>query len=108
MLERASARFVPSRSVMVAFEGRDKPRAYGVVANLSDGGACVWTDARLEAGQQVALSISFARASRPVPAEARVVWSAPDTGAGARRYGVEWDPNTPEAPHLRRLISESA
>jgi Tfp pilus assembly protein PilZ len=108
MRERANARFVPSRSVTVAFEGRDSARAYGVVANLSEGGACVWTDARLEEGQQVTLSVSFARASRPVPTEARVVWTGPEVSTGARRYGVRWDAETPEAPHLRRLISESA
>jgi Tfp pilus assembly protein PilZ len=108
MRERANARFVPRRSVTVAFEARDKPRAYGVVANLSDGGACVWTDARLEAGQQVSLAVSFARTSRPVAAEARVVWTGPETGSATRRYGVQWDTKSPEAPHLRRLISESA
>jgi Tfp pilus assembly protein PilZ len=108
MRERANARFVPSRSVTVAFEGRDKPRAYGVVANLSEGGACVWTDASLDAGQQVTLAVSFARASRPVPAEARVVWTGPSTGSGTRRYGVQWDTETSETLHLRRLISESA
>jgi len=108
MRDRADPRFVPSRSVTVAFEGRDKPRAYGVVANLSGGGACVWTDARLEAGQLVTLAVSFARASRPIPAEARVVWTGAETGSGARRYGVQWDAETPDASHLRRLISESA
>jgi Tfp pilus assembly protein PilZ len=108
MRERANTRFVPSRSVTVAFEAQDKPRAYGVVANLSDGGACVWTDARLDAGQQVRLAVSFARASRPVPADARVVWTGPETGSGTRRYGVQWDAEAPEALHLRRLISESA
>ena len=46
--------------------------------------------------------------ARPVPTEALVVWSGPEQGTGARRYGVQWDPKTPEAPHLRRLISESA
>jgi Tfp pilus assembly protein PilZ len=108
MRERANARFVPSRSVTVAFEARDRPRAYGVVANLSDGGACLWTDARLEAGQQVSLAVSFARAPRPVAAQARVVWIRPETGSGTRRYGVQWDAEAPEALHLRRLISESA
>jgi hypothetical protein len=108
MRERANARFVPSRSVTVVFESRDNTRAYGVVANLSEGGACVWSDAHLKAGERVRIAVSFARASRPVPADAQVVWTGPGSKPGASRYGVQWDPETPEAAHLRRLISESA
>jgi len=108
MRERAAARFVPRRSVTVVFEGRDNTRAYGVVADLSEGGACVWSDAHLKPGQQVRLAVSFARASRPVSAEARVVWTGPGSKPGASRYGVQWDAETPDAAHLRRLISESA
>ena len=96
----------PRRSVTVVFEGRDNTRAYGVVANLSEGGACVWTDAHLKAGERVELAVSFARASRPVPAEARS--SGPDPGAARgqplrRAVGRR----RPRAEHLRRLISES-
>ncbi len=108
MRERADARFVPNRSVTVAFEGRDNTRAYGVVANISEGGACVWSDAHLKAGERVRLAVSFARSSRPVPAEAQVVWTGPGSKPGASRYGVRWDPQMPEAEGLRRLITESA
>jgi len=108
MRERANTRFVPSRSVTVVFEGRDNTRAYGVVANISDGGCCVWSDAHLKAGERVRLAVSFARASRPLPVEARVVWTGPGSRPGASRYGVEFDAETPEGTHLRRLISESA
>ncbi len=108
MRERANARFVPSRPVTVVFEGRDNTRAYGVVANLSEGGVCVWSDAHLKAGQDVSLAVSFARASRPVHAEGRVVWTGPGSKPGASRYGVQFDPETPDVEHLRRLISESA
>jgi len=107
MRERAKARFVPRRAVTVAFEGQGDARSYGVVANISEGGACVWSDAPLKQGQRITLAVSFARASRPVPAEARIVWTGPGSRPGANRYGVEWDPQTPEAEHLRRLISES-
>jgi len=107
MRERAKARFVPRRSVTVAFEGQGNSRSYGVVANLSESGACVWSDAPLKAGQRITLAVSFARASRPVPAQGRIVWTGPGSRPGANRYGVEWDPATPEAEHLRRLISES-
>jgi hypothetical protein len=108
MRERANTRFVPNRSVTVVFEGRDNTRAYGVVANISDGGACVWSDAHLKAGERVKLAVSFARASRPVPTGAQVVWTGPGSKPGASRYGVRWDSETPETDDLRRLISESA
>jgi Tfp pilus assembly protein PilZ len=108
MRERASDRFVPRRPVTVAFESKDSPRAYGVVANLSEGGCCVWSDAHLKAGQKVTLAVSFARASRPVPAPARVVWTGPGSKPGASRYGVEFDAAAAEYFHLRRLITESA
>ena len=108
MRERAAVRFVPRRPVTVAFESRDTPRAYGVVADLSEDGACVWSDAHLQPGQLVTLAVSFARASRPVPAEARVVWTGPGSKPGASRYGVRFDPAMREAEHLRRLIAESA
>ena len=52
--------------------------------------------------------MSFARASRPVTAAGRVVWTGPGSKPGASRYGVQWDAETPESSHLRRLISESA
>jgi Tfp pilus assembly protein PilZ len=109
MRERANARFVPSRSVTVAFEGPDNPTAYGVVANLSQGGACVWTDARLEIGQELALTLSFAREARSVPAAGRVVWTAPLTGSTGRRCGLAWGRSPgPDDDLLRVLIAASA
>jgi Tfp pilus assembly protein PilZ len=107
MRERASARFVPRRSITVAFEGRENPIAYGVVANVSEGGACVWTDARLDVGQELALSLSFAREPRAVPAECRVVWTAPLTGSTGRRCGLEWETHGGEGELLRRMIAAS-
>ena len=108
MRERTSTRFVPRRSVTVAFEGRDNPTAYGVVANISDGGACVWTDARLEVGQELALSLSFAREPWPVPAGGRVVWTAPLTGSSGRRCGVQWEMGGVEGQLLRQMIAASS
>ena len=108
MRERGSARFVPSRSVTVAFEGRDNPIAYGVVANLSEGGACLWTDARLQVGQQLALLLSFAREPRSVPAAGLVVWTAPVTGTPGRRCGLKWESTGDEGQLLRLMIGASS
>jgi Tfp pilus assembly protein PilZ len=109
MRERASARFVPRRSITVAFEDRQNPTAYGVVANLSDGGACVWTDARFEVGQHLQLSLSLAREPLPVPAEGRVVWAGPVTNTPGRRCGLAWEGMAGgEGERLRQLIVASA
>src|SRR5688572_3418695 len=91
MLERANARFVPRRSVTVAFNGPDNPTAYAVVANLSDGGACVWTDARLVVGKHLKLALSFAGEPRTLPVEGRVAWAAAANGTPGRRCGLQWD-----------------
>ena len=108
MRERASARFVPRRSVTVAFEGGENPTAYGVVANLSESGACVWTDARLETGEHVRLSLSFAREPLPVPAEGQVVWSGPVANSKGRRCGLRWDDTLgTEGQRLRQMIAAS-
>ena len=109
MRERVSARFVPRRSVTVAFEGGQHPTAYGVVANLSQGGACVWTDARLDAGEHVRLSMSFAREPLPVPAEGQVVWSGPMASSRGHRCGLRWDDTPgPDGERLRQMIAASA
>ena len=105
MPERESFRFVPRRSVTVAFEGTT-PTHYGLISNISEGGACVWTDAALEVGQRVALSLSFARGPLPVPAEGRVIWNGPESGTG-RRYGLQWAriDGQPLEAQLRELIA---
>jgi Tfp pilus assembly protein PilZ len=109
MLERESARFIPRRSVTVAFENRHSPTAYGVVANLSRGGACVWTDARIDVGQHVKVALSFAREAMPVPTPCRVVWTGPTTGTPGRRCGLEWEGQPgPERDRLRKMIDASA
>src|SRR5262245_36076304 len=109
MLERGSNRFVPRRSVTVAFESRQNPTAYGVVANLSMGGACIWTDAKVEVGQHLRLSLSFAREPIPVPTQGRVVWTGPITSTPGRRCGLEWEtPDGPARERLQEMIAASA
>ncbi len=109
MLERANARFVPRRSVTIAFENRENPTAYGVVANLSESGACVWTDARIDVGQHLLLQLSFAREPLPVPAEGRVVWTGPITNTPGRRCGLKWEAAPgPDGDRLRQMIVASA
>jgi Tfp pilus assembly protein PilZ len=95
--------------VTVAFESQRNPTAYGVVANLSQGGACVWTDARLDVGQHLQLALSFAREAEPVPTQGRVVWANPLSNTRNRRCGVEWEAGPePAGVRLKRLIAASA
>jgi hypothetical protein len=109
MPERESLRFVPRRSVTVTFEG-PAPTRYGLISNISEGGACVWTDAALEVGQRLALSLSFARGLLPVPAEGRVIWTGPESSDPGRRYGLQWAriDGQPLEARLRELIAACA
>ena len=106
---RGTSRFVPRGSVTVAFENQRNPTGYGVVANLSRGGACVWTDAGVEVGQELSLSLSFAYDTIPVPTEGRVVWIAPLNGHAGRCCGVQWK-SLPEdgRERLQEMIDASA
>lgn len=109
MRERASDRFVPRRSVTVAFESQRNPMAYGVVANLSQGGACIWTDASIDVGQSLQLALSFAREAEPVPTQGRVVWTNPVSNTRGRRCGLEWEPAPgSDGVRLKQLIAASA
>ena len=86
MRERDAVRIVPRNPITVALQEASTPFAYGVVANISEGGACIWTNARLEPGRNVALRLSFPRGSQPIDAEGLVVWGrAERRGRGRRR-----------------------
>ena len=109
MLERNAVRVVPRKAVTVAIEGQDGPDAYGVVANISDGGVCVWTDGAYQIGETLVLRLSFAREPEPLQAAGRIVWSErnPDE-KGARRYGLQWAHTSgPQHARLRSVIGGS-
>jgi hypothetical protein len=77
----------------VAIERTGEPAAYGVVADISGSGACVWTDAALAVGQTLSFRISFAGLQDVHELEAVVVWTEPSRESevgGACRSGVEW------------------
>jgi hypothetical protein len=103
-------RFVPRRSLTVAFETPPHPTSYGLVANISEGGACVWTDTGVEVGQQLSLSLSVARSAHAISAEGRVVWLGAAGSAPGRRCGVKWcrTGGGPMDPGLLELIGASA
>lgn len=92
---RMTPRIVPCRPFTVAIEDdAGSPVVYGVVADISGGGACVWTERSLVVGSTLSFRISFAD---PYPdvhdLVGIVVWSEggcelPERGA--RRAGIEW------------------
>ncbi len=86
-------------------ESADGAMAYGVIADVSQGGACVRTDAELGVGDAVLVRLSFAREPQPVPATSRVVWKA-NEGGGTRRYGLRWNHVGPQRVRLGLLIDK--
>jgi hypothetical protein len=102
MRQRGAVRIVPRSPITVAVQEGGVPVAYGVVANISEAGACIWTDAGLLAGSPVNLRLSFPRESQPDDAEGVVVWG--DPGSGTRRYGLRWtDPSGARQARLSRV-----
>lgn len=109
MRHRETVRIVPRRPITVAIQDGDAPFAYGVVANISEGGACIWTDVSLEPGHDVRLRLSFPRGSQPVDARGVVVWCEPGSDQPSRRYGVQWqDRSAARLSRLRTIIATSA
>ena len=93
MGERVTARIVPARPITVAVaEDNGRAVAYGVLANVSDGGACLWTDGFLRVGMHLRLQISFAHPAEMHEATGLVVWGqmCRATGGETRKYGLEW------------------
>jgi len=91
---RQRARIVPPNPITVAIDDENGlPLGYGVIANVSDAGGCIWTDSRLEPGARLSLRVSFPYPPEVHEAAALVVWG--DEGedrAGSRslRYGLRW------------------
>lgn len=105
-MNKRAVRVVPHKAITVAIEGPQRARSYGVVANISEGGACVLIDASLPLGESLVLELSLFREAQVVSAAGRVVWSSGNRDAGAVRYGVEWAPR-PEDDRLRDLIQQA-
>jgi Tfp pilus assembly protein PilZ len=112
MRERSAVRITPRSAITVVIENQGLPFAYGVVANISEGGVCVWTNGRFGVGETVELRLSFAREPQPFVASGVVIWgdAFPERGAGSDvRYGLQWRPEAvSNHEQLRSLISASA
>ena len=107
MRERAAVRVIPRSAVTVAIENPSYPVAYGVVANISDVGACVWTNSAFGVGENVVLRLSFPREPQPLQAAGRIVWEDPPRDdKGALRLGLQWSHATgPAHARLTEMIA---
>lgn len=93
----------------MALQDAGAPFAFGVVANISAGGACIWTNALLEPGRSVAMQLSFPRGTQLLEAEGVVVWGQVEDEAEGVRYGLQWSAQTAgRNEYLARMISASA
>jgi len=103
--KRQTARIVPPHPITIAIEqDSDAPVAYGVIADISESGACVWTDADLVVGSTLTFRISFADPPDVHEVVGVVAWA--EAGhhdrRGTRRSGVAWLHATREC--RRRLL----
>jgi hypothetical protein len=109
-------RIVPPRPITVGIDDESGlPLGYGVIPNVSEAGACVWTDSQLEPGGRLVLRISFARPAEVHEVAARIVWTSEGndpTGAPMRCYGLLWQDFSSACEmrlrHLARAIVEAA
>ena len=109
MRQREAVRIVPRSPITVAIQDAGVPFAYGVIANISEGGACIWTDVSLEPGHDVSLRLSFPRGSQPLDAQGIVVWCEPRGDERSRRYGLQWrDRSAARLARLKTVIAASA
>lgn len=107
--KRRAVRVVPSRAITVAIEDHGVPRAYGVVANISETGVCVLTNGAFRVGERLLLQLSFAREPVPLETVGDVVWSGATQDRGVLRYGLQWaEGSIRSLEHMKTLISASA
>ena len=107
--ERFWPRLVPAGSVMVSIYGPDSEQAYGVIADVSEGGAQVVAGVHFEPGSRVLLRIGF-NPDEPFVAPAEVVWSRDESDATHKSsfvHGVRFRISDPEQQTRLRAILES-
>jgi PilZ domain len=103
--KRQTARIVPPHPITVAIEEDGvSPFAFGAIADISESGACVWTDAELPVGAALSFRISFANPPEVHEVVGVVVWSTVAHGdrQATPRSGVAWVHATWEC--RRRLL----
>jgi Tfp pilus assembly protein PilZ len=104
---RRARRITPANPVTVAIENGRGPVSYGVVADISERGACVWTDGSFGVGDEVVVQLRFSQEPVAVPATGSVVWRG-GSSKGTVRYGLQWTHTGPQHARLGRLIETAS
>jgi hypothetical protein len=71
MQVRGAVRVIPRSAVTVAIENQGFPMAYGVVANISENGACLWTNGAFAVGENLVIA-ELPHEPQPLQAAGRV------------------------------------
>ena len=109
---RTVRRLLPRQSATVAVYRGDQQVGYGILANVSEAGACIVTDSLMAPGTDLRLKLSFYREARLFETIARVVWSreaaASDKGYdGLRLHGLRFTvTSTVERSRLVALLQK--
>lgn len=92
-------RVVPTSPLTVAIEDAGGLcLGYGVVANVSRGGACVWTNGSFPPGAKLSFRLSFCQPAEVCEVDGVVIWEGAGEGprgAAIRQFGVQWRATTP-------------
>ena len=108
--KRATGRFKPIKAITVAVESDDGlPAGFGIVADISECGACVITDASNYVGPNVRLSLGFPNHQTPFSTPGKLCWIRKDAEGNGIRYGVRFEPGPrTDTERLKTLIADHA
>jgi len=106
--KRATDRFKPIKAITVAVESDDGlPAGFGIVADISEGGACLITDVGLYVGESVRLSLSFPNHRTPFSTPGKLCWIQKDLEGHCIRYGMRFEPGPwTDTDRLKSLIAD--
>ena len=108
---RASGRFKTVTAPNVALEFEDLSAGRGIVADISEGGACIITDVgldvSLDVGAKVRLKLSLPN-KRTVDTTGELRWIHEDPIDKSIRCGFQFEPGVWTDDRLRSLIATSA
>jgi Tfp pilus assembly protein PilZ len=108
MRERGAVRLIPRHPVSVEIMTIDIAAARGMLANISELGACVWTEEAFDSGDALVLRLGFRGEINPFQVAGRVVWSdRPGVAGDLRRCGLRWaHTGGPHHERLKTLITD--
>ena len=90
MAERRVVRIIPRRAIPVEIMSADMVTSEGILANVSELGACIWTDRILAEGDTVVLGLGFSD-EKPFHTAGCVVWAERgETLSRHYRCGLRW------------------